>query len=799
MRNVRFKKRKGSEWYVMLLSSMVTGIASFLIYTIQNGGMFTLNTDFNLQQIPFTMALHRALEEGNPGGWIWNYDLGGSIIQSFSFYEMGSPFFWLSMLFPADVFPYLIPYLYVLKYITAACTAFIYIRRMVQKPSSAVVGAVLYAFSGFQAVNLMFYHFHDVVAFFPLLLTGMENMHEHPERKGFFIIAVAVNCLVNYFFFVQEVIFCALYFFFRFRNRANRKQTFREFFRYLFCGLWGTCIAAVLFVPSVLYIAGSSRAGWVPLPPVTWPRFTLYVLRGMLFPGEAMNAQSSLYDGNNAFQWMSVGCYLPMTGMVLVISYIRRKKDRLSGLIILLLILSVCPIGASAFYLFSAWYYRWWYFLVLAAALASARVIDSPEEYSVCSGVVFSAAAVIALYLVLRFLPDFTEGGIFVNDPEKLDIYAGVALSGILLTGLLQRQKKIGSRWLLFGVCGFAALTTALTTGYYGASEDQDIIRREIRTGVQLETEDPQYRYAQGNNILNMTGRAAGTSIFSSTISTGSLAFDELFDYHHGAVDYIGIIRTAVEMIREEGLNIDRLKEMVAEKADVVTNLSLDKGSIPGLYELLGGRYHVSYEEPDGYVIRKITADDGSVWVWEKEACPIGFAVSGYILEDNLTALRREQRGAALLRAAVIRPEDEAGLAGLCERTNGQDVSPEEISRYIRTNQENRVTAFSRNTEGFRCRTAFGTPAAVYFSVPYDDGWTARIDDREETIIDSGGMMLLPVPAGDHEIVFSYETPGYRIGKWISIIALAAWLIWSVIKRTRNCSAEGRTVPRRTD
>ena len=79
------------------------------------------------------------------------------------------------------------------------------------KPDVAVIGALLYAFSGFQTINLEFNHFHDVVAVFPLLLWGIENIDEKKKRPAF-IIAVAINCLINYFFFIQSVVFMLIYF-----------------------------------------------------------------------------------------------------------------------------------------------------------------------------------------------------------------------------------------------------------------------------------------------------------------------------------------------------------------------------------------------------------------------------------------------------------------------------------------------------------------------------------------------------------------------------------------------------------
>ena len=70
----------------------------------------------------------------------------------------------------------------------------------------------------------------------------------------------------------------------------------------------------------------------------------------------------------------------------------------------------------------------------------------------------------------------------------------------------------------------------------------------------------------------------------------------------------------------------------------------------------------------------------------------------------------------------------------------------------------------------------------VWFSVPEDDGWTAKIDGEAQEILPSAGMMILRVPAGYHEIEFVYCTPGYTAGKIISLLAAATFLLWTFFR-----------------
>ena len=86
---------------------------------IKGNGAFTIFADFNAQQLPFATAVRNALAAKPFGQWVWNLDLGASLINGFSFFNFGSPFFWISVLFSKISFPYLAGYLYILKYVMA--------------------------------------------------------------------------------------------------------------------------------------------------------------------------------------------------------------------------------------------------------------------------------------------------------------------------------------------------------------------------------------------------------------------------------------------------------------------------------------------------------------------------------------------------------------------------------------------------------------------------------------------------------------------------------------------------------
>lgn len=71
----------------------------------------------------------------------------------------------------------------------------------------------------------------------------------------------------------------------------------------------------------------------------------------------------------------------------------------------------------------------------------------------------------------------------------------------------------------------------------------------------------------------------------------------------------------------------------------------------------------------------------------------------------------------------------------------------------------------------------------MFFSVPYDEGWSATVNGQPAQIekVDIG-FMAVRAPAGDSTIRFTYRTPGLGVGllaSGISLAVLAGYLLLS--------------------
>ncbi|MBQ3705651.1 MAG: YfhO family protein [Clostridia bacterium] len=714
--------------------ALMAALLSLLPFLIRDRGFFTLAYDYNYQQIPFAAAAHEGIRNLFSGEWIWNLDLGSSLITGFGFYNLGSPFFWITLLFPKASFPYLVGGLYGLKYMTAAVLACAWLKQFVRDRRIAALGGLLYAFSGFQSTNLLFYHFHDIVAFFPLLLCGMDRMMRGGRSRQF-TFAVFLNSLVNYTFFVQEAIFLVLYFLFRYFRKDQIAKCCRQALGIFLAALAGVAMSAFLFLPNVLYVLSSARGkGRLDLGRLAdSPRGILFILKGFLFPGEAMTGQSSLYP----YQYASTSLYIPFFGMGFVLLYLIRNRGWLRNLLILLLLISFSPLIQSGFLLFTEPNQRWWYMLNLLCVLATVLALEKEQHRTAGARKLMAGyAAGVAAYCLLLWFARASAGERLIFSRELFMLFGGLAvLSAAACAGMVCLKRLEGKTALALVLIACVA-TTGATVWAYRRGDDHEAVRRDYRVGLQLEPIQDQYRYRSSENLYLLPGRGAGVGAFSSTLENSSYAFlSKVYDFH--------------------------------------ANFTYEAIALPGLPELMGGKYEILPTAEESAGTARVEADGVLYGITERPACPIGFATENYILLEELKKYDVDDRSWVLMDAVPVESPD--AVAGFQERRYSEENRPEDPLSLIRRTEENRVKQFSRDAAGFRCVTDYSADRLVFFAVPFDAGWTACLDREETEVINACGMMALRVPAGLHEIAFSYRTPGTRPG---AAISLGGWLLF---------------------
>lgn len=633
MKTGRLKRLWESGYIQVFALGYLAAMLSFAVLLIRGDGIFTLGNDFNEQQIPFHMLANRAVKSGDIW-WNWSIDLGSSLIGALGFYVLGSPFAWISFLFSAENYPYVTGWLYMSKYAVAAVCAYGYLKRFVGKKFAAA-GAMLYAFSGFQSVNLIFHHFHDAVAFFPLMLIGYEKLSRE-GKKGALALGVAVNALVNYYFLIQEVIFLILYFLAREGGHIWKKR--RLIGSCLLEGILGIAMAGILFLPSVLFTLENPRLS-NHLPVSRWiyrgNRDYLQVVRALLFPGELMNVQSCIKE----YDWSSWSAYLPMIGLSLPLCHIlKKKKDWLSILLAGGMLMTGIPLLNSVFGLFSDTnYHRWLFMLILLMSLASARVLEKRREYPVKI-----VCTVLGLFMTAMTIGSFWWSEhryqlIYQKDVFLMWSIAGI--TGVLLTGLIVGAVRNQKRYMVglgTGIVVFCIFTTGTTAWLYqhGSGQSPQDYYGRLQAFDQFSLPDERYRIASSDNTLLMANALPGTGSFTSMVNGSIYQFYEA-------------LGTSRPIFTPEGPD--------------------------GTRELLGGKYYVTAEPEEGAVIlQKAAAGGKEFYLCEYEnAVPIGSAYQIYMTEKDFLQVPEELRAAIMLECLIVPEEKEEEAALTMEKFDG--------------------------------------------------------------------------------------------------------------------------------
>ncbi len=759
---------KPAKSYARMTFLLTLGLAAavFVPFMIYNKGYMLFFGDFNVQQIPFYKLAHEAVRSGSIF-WNWKTDLGVNFIGSYSFYLLFSPFFWLTLPFPTSFVPYLMGPLLILKTACASLTAFYFIRRFVRDESYAVIGAILYAFSGFTVYNIFFNHFHEVIIFFPLLLIAVEELVQN-DRRGLFAGAVAINCLVNYWFFIGEVVFVALYIVVRIAT-GGWGITFKKFFCAVFESVVGLGIAMFLLLPSLMALMGNPRTtpdnflnGW-SLWIYGWNQIQLASFSSLFFPPE-LPSQPNFFPDIGA-KWSSMSAWLPLFSVSGVIAYFSaRKKDFLKRMLIISLFMALIPAFNSAFILFNNSYYaRWYYMPILLMCVATTIALEDRESIDLIFGVRWTLYITLFIAAAIGFTPSRVEGkwkfGLY-EYPERFWLYVVISLSCILLAAMIIhfcKDKKTFQQATLvtLSVISVAYSVIFIAMGKNADDNDKWIIETALEGRYKLELPDKGFVRSDLYDSMDNLGMFWGLpniQAFHSIIPTSIMEF----------YPKMGVKR---DVSSKPDLHYYGLRTLLSVRWLFVP---VGKGE-----EMLPLGYKF-YNSQLGYN------------VYENTYClPMGFAYEYSFGNDVFKVLGSDQKGLFMLKAMYL--SDEAIERNQDILTTVREVSADSFeektyNRNVGNLSSHAAKSFNIDNRGFTATINLPKEMMVFFSVPYEKGWSATVNGKTAVVERANlGFMAVRVPAGESTIRFNFTPPGLLYGLCITAGALILLILYLLI------------------
>ena len=770
-----------SRYILLFMGGALLYLAAVLPFLIYHGGIFFYYGDYNVQQVPFYILAHRAVRSGR---FFWNpyIDLGGNMGGSLSFYLWGSPFFWLTIPFPEKMVPYLLPFIMSLRYGTAMVTSYAWIKRQVKDDFWAIIGSALYTFSGFQACNIVFQHFHDATAFFPLYLLTFDEIVQKKKTTGFTVMT-ALMSIINYYFFFGQVVFMILYYLVRYFPVRGIRKAVPEVFYIILHGCAGLLLAAFFLIQSVAGVSGNSRLdnyingyGVIAYKDGTTP----FAILKSLFVVPDIIAKPTLFS-NDQVKNGSLAAYLPCFSLSGVIAYWTifsgTWKKRMAAVCAVMALIPALNAVYSAFN--SNYYARWFYMPLLVLASMTARALETGRHKDLHRGAKITAIITLAIMLC-AVIPTMEDGKVkWLSICDNMDLLVIECLSTaiqlmLMITVLAALPGVKGARRYRKMILLSATLVSCLLTNLAVLYNGNSLIARTggVKWRQQMLDTRPSLRDTSSFFRVETDGTSTNYEMvwgyptihcFESTVSPS------IFTFYRK----IGMIRTV-----ESTLPIDRIgaRALLSVRYYIENDLVRpsetleDKGGLIGYEEGLPNSGYKIYENTN-YI-------------------PMGFTFTTYLREEEYDSMRKGEMTDRLLVKDLILTEEQVAKDGryMEEDMHADEeiMSEQEFQRACSKRSESACSEFAFDNAGFSARINLPSENLVFFSVPYDEGFTAQVDGVQVPIekVD-GGLMAIPVPEGTHEIRFTYLPKGFYLCCAISAITAILLLIHGVHQYVR--------------
>lgn len=804
---LEFKHIKKPVWQVFTLCFVLAALL-FLpmgIRDAMDGTIFHYVGDYNEQEITFWQYCNEFIKQG--GSFSWECDLGSGFLNAFSFYGIGSPYFWISEWVPSNWMPWCMVVLFCLKFAVAGSSAYLWTKRWVQNNQYAMIAAILYAFCGHNIYSIFYNHFLDATSLFPLLLVTLD-MAVIDAKWAFFPIVVALNLSTNYYFFVGEVVFLIIYFAFMQLGKLYRINP-KSFGRLAFESLLGVACGSVLLIPAVLSLAQNPRT----LNYLNDYGFICYnenqkymAIFSSMFLMPDVPYNTTIFPLANV-RWQSLSAYLPVVGITGGIALNRaNRKHPFARILKFSVVCAFVPMLNAMFTLENkAYYARWFYMplLILSAATAIALDKKSIKELQWADAwktTFIFTAAFAALGLVPSAVSLYGLQFGITESPSIFWLLWGISVAG-LIAGAVVIKKNPDENRLAYSLLSvimiftFVYGETHILLSRYTSETDENghgwiQSYDDIKNVKGILPSDDFYRTeSMGNCNLNIPLGTSSENYFSSTVSPGIFSFYNGAGFNRGVKSIVSQEHYGFRsLLSTRFLLVSILQEDTWNATALDSGVAVDSTNAGEIIDLLSDTEDdITYVPAEWVKNWKEYGRTNEFIIYENQNfLPMGYTYKYYITQEQYKELTAEESVHILLKALVLTNEQIEKYGDKLQQLPEAEFDKLTYSDFVKDcadRREQTADTFETNNYGFTATTSFDTDELVFFSVPYEkNAFTATVNGEPVDVEEVDcGLMAIPVPAGEADIVVTYHTPGLKEGITISIAGIIIWILYALV------------------
>ncbi|MBR2801324.1 MAG: YfhO family protein [Erysipelotrichaceae bacterium] len=741
---------------LLLLFILVTGIS--LVYfspSLFYGVPLTYGTDIKPQWFEFYTEFRNLirtfLRERELPFYSWNSFLGNDFYSSKSYYVMGDPYNYLSLLMDGSFFDIARDLSY-LKFLVAAYGFYFFLSELNIRPYAKLLTSLAYAFSGwavFFSGQLVFLSFYS---FIPYYLLGMERTMQ--KKNGIiFILSCALLFSTNWYFFYTLTVLTPFYFLYRyFRHDLPLKELPFSILKHILLYLSGILITAVIWLPGILYALASSR--YIALRDLgILPR--LHYLVTTFVPNYLYLYKNNVFETDVHYSREIVG-WAGTSLLMIIPQFLKffRKKDKYLTVLFygLFLLIAFIPQLDSAMHGFGDPSFRWTFFLIIFDLMIAAECLDRFEETDRKA-----LLAAFAGYVLL-------SGGCFLLALKSQDaalsdysahfllcvVFCAVALLGVLL--LYFRSRR-----------GFALLLVAelCISGFF-------CYRNDI---LDLHKQEEDYAYISSLTTVLQDQPGEFAEKLRSLAPENPQEFYRVYvpydsvywSFSHNMSLLYGIrgLMTYDSTYAYSFISMYQMEPCVASyNSGWIFNIEDNE-----LMNFFNTKYAVVTAQEtlaDNWVL----IDDDfhyGLKLYENQAYqPLGKTYNALMTEDDY----KNGRDTSLFNTHVIcnyfHDIISASLSDLDCHLENIDAAHNHL-----------YAEYTAEKKGF-----------MVIAIPYDRGWTLKVDGQPTEFYNvNGGFIGLPVQEGHHTLTMEFVPYGFQAGAALSVLGMITTAAYLFISR----------------
>ena len=810
------------------------------------------------QYMPFFAEYHEKIRNLDSFFYSWNGGLGYNFLSLWAYY-LSSPLNLLLILLPKTALPLGFSWLLVLKIsLTGLTTAAFFIHRSDKKNWKVLFFSTAFALSNYMigySWNIMWL---DAILMFPLILIGFDKLIKEEDGR-MYTVCLALAMIGNYYVAFMICIF--LVFWFLFYPHKNWKRFFVNGVRFTFFSLLSACMSAIVLLPAYKGLMNTASADAMSLPEHSWFTNMLNLLQTHLMITEPItnhnfDGNANLYINMLSFfllflylfgrriKWQEKVKRVLFLGIFIVsfnekvLNFIWHGfhdqygiPNRFAFLYLFLIVLS----GFESMEKIRTMRWRHVLCAVFAASGCILAFAFLAEEEALPISIGLSLAAVF-LYGMLLFL--YSVRKISIRKCAcAIVVIVAVELVGTSIYGFLC-NGQIDTEYYFADTLAIEELKKAIP--------EEEFARTELVKAKMLDE-------ATWHNLKSV-------GMFGSTVNGTTVSAMDHIGFFTGANEYLYkgatpltnvLLNVKYNILRDGDKNANgffivshqdgmellenpyetsigygisgNLEDWVYTSAYPFRVQNRFVESAYGMMQLFreyeisdpvtkecdaqptanNGEYTISYEESleDNMVFTIPVKENEDIYLHydgsrvEKAVVMVGdeIRISKKINSEIVHVGLVEENTELTVRFQLKEDDLTTGVIRLSVAAFDNEL----FESVHRTMLEQSVEVTSCSSDSLEGKITMEEDGLILFSIPYDTGWTVKLDGEEKEIYPvADGFLAVNVQEGEWKVELNYEPAGWKEGCYISLAAVCIFLfvIVNYKKSQKNVRTEQQDI-----